>query len=365
MLQTVLKVHAPVTASATAKILPRWLLWIAAIAIAAGLAFVALRSIFADRPQPVAAAPVLPPAVSGLGYFEPSSGIVKVSASGSPDGAKIGTLLVNEGDRVSKGQVLAVVDTEPKLKAQLAQAQAAVALRRLHLERQRLDTRQSRTTRGAGVASAQAAANAAQAEYDRKLNLFRKGYATKATLDAAQQSLSAARAALVEAQAASARANGGTRGAQIDLAIAEQEVASAEADARVAQANLDQAYLRAPFDGRVLTIVARPGEKAGNDGVLELAATQDMRAVVEVYETDIGRIRIGQKVTLISDSLVSDVTGTVQRIGATVERQTTINNTPAATTDARVIKVFVVLDPAAQATVEGLSYLQLRGEFAR
>lgn len=274
-------------------------------------------------------------------------------------------MLVNEGERVAKGQVLAVIDTEPKLKAQVAQAQASVALRRLHLERQKLDIRQSRMSRGASVASAQAALNAAQAEFDRKQALFRRGYATRATLDSTQQAPAAARSALVAAQAASSRVNGTARGAQIDLAIAEQEVAAAEADLRVVQANLDQAYLRAPFDGRVLKIVARPGEKAGNDGVMELAATQCMRAVVEVYETDIALVKPGQQVTLVSDALPQSVAGTVERVGATIERQTIINNTPAATTDARVVKVFVTLDPEVRQAVSGYSYLQVRAEFAR
>ena len=52
----------------------------------------------------------------------------------------------------------------------------------------------------------------------------------------------------------------------------------------------------------VLKIHSRVGERPGSDGVMEVGASQSMEALVEVYESDINRISIGQSVTLISEN---------------------------------------------------------------
>jgi HlyD family secretion protein len=52
----------------------------------------------------------------------------------------------------------------------------------------------------------------------------------------------------------------------------------------------------------VLQIHARPGERVGPEGIVELADTSVMYAVAEVYETDVGRVRIGQRARIRSQN---------------------------------------------------------------
>ena len=71
-----------------------------------------------------------------------------------------------------------------------------------------------------------------------------------------------------------------------------------------AQAELQLSMVRAPIDGQVLEIHAREGERVDEFGILELGDTSVMYAVAEVYETDIGRVQVGQLLGLRSATAV-------------------------------------------------------------
>jgi HlyD family secretion protein len=321
----------------------------------------------AEAPPPAAA-----PAVVGLGYLEPASTVVIIGAPGGGESSRIVELRAAEGQQVEAGQVLAVLDSAARLAVQVESAQAHVRLKRLLLKRQRLDTESTLQSRRAALARARAELESSQAEYKRQLDLLTQQHTTAAVVDVKQKEFLTAQATVEEAEAALRRAESlvpvpqeGRTGNLIDVAVAEQELAAAEVDARVAQANLDQALIRAPFAGRVIAVKTRPGERVGSEGVLELGTTDQMRAVVEVYQTDITRIRVGQAVELRADVLQEPVAGTVERIGIAVKRQTVVNNDPATATDARVIDVHVALDPDKGLGLASLSRLQVRAVFAR
>ena len=150
---------------------------------------------------------------------------------------------------------------------------------------------------------------------------------------------------------------------QIDIAVARRELAAAEADLAQTRVQLNQASIRSPICGRVLVVHTRPGEKVSADGVMELGATETMIAIAEVYQSDIGLIRIGQPVELKSDTLSQPVTGVVERIGLKVKRQSVVNNDPATDTDARVIEVRIAVDPQSSTLVANLTRLQIRAHF--
>src|SRR5262249_36375397 len=104
-------------------------------------------------------------------------------------------------------------------------------------------------------------------------------------MDRAQRTLEAARERLKSLEE--------IRKENVDLQSAEPSSATAKVEH--ARAELEQTIVRAPADGRILKIHAYPGEEVGSQGILELGKTDRMFVVAEVYETDIGRIRIGQK----------------------------------------------------------------------
>ena len=118
----------------------------------------------------------------------------------------------------------------------------------------------------------------------------------------------------------------------------------ARAQLRYAEAELARSIVRAPFDGQVLEIHARTGERVAPQGILELGRTDEMYAVAEVYETDVRHIEVGQKAEISSPALEAPIQGVVERIGMKIGKLDALSTDPAARTDARVVEVEIRLD---------------------
>ena len=146
----------------------------------------------------------------------------------------------------------------------------------------------------------------------------------------------------------------------VDIEAAAAEVGSAQAAAKQAKANLALAYIRAPRDAQVLKIHTYPGEKVGNDGIVELGQTREMLAVAEIYQSDVDRVRIGQSAKITSDSFQGELEGSVEYIGLQVQRQNIVNTDPSANIDARIVEVKVCLDAASSQKVAGFTNLQVK-----
>lgn len=136
----------------------------------------------------------------------------------------------------------------------------------------------------------------------------------------------------------------GRAGAKARRDDAEAAVRAARAVLEAARAQLELAVVRAPIAGRVIEIHARAGERVGAEGVLELGRTDEMFAVAEVYETDIGGVEIGQRAVVTSPALDAPLEGTVDRIGLKVGKLDVLGTDPVAKTDARVVEVEIRLD---------------------
>jgi HlyD family secretion protein len=146
----------------------------------------------------------------------------------------------------------------------------------------------------------------------------------------------------------------------VDVQAAAAEVNSATSAVKEAKANLDLAFIRAPKDAQVLKIHAYPGEKVGNEGIVELGQTSRMLAVAEIYESDVSKVRIGQPATITSDVFAGELRGKVEHIGLQVQRQNIVNTDPSANIDARIVEVKVRLDEASSRKVAGLTNLQIK-----
>jgi HlyD family secretion protein len=245
----------------------------------------------------------------------------------------------------------------------------------------------------ATIAQLQAELDNAQAEYQRYQTLYQEGAISASSRDSkrlvwqtAQQQVNQAKANLRRIQTSrqqqltEAKANleriQASRQQQIkegeatldqiaevrpvDVAAAQAEVNRAIAATKRAEANLRQAYVRSPQDGQVFKIYTRPGELVSNDGIAEIGQSKQMYAVVEVYQSDVNKIRPGQKVQIDSDSLSSKLSGTVERIGWQIQRQNVINSDPSSNIDARVVEVHVQLDNASSQKAAKFTNLQVQ-----
>lgn len=122
-----------------------------------------------------------------------------------------------------------------------------------------------------------------------------------------------------------------------------------------AQAEQELSTVRSPITGQVIAVHSREGERVGLEGIVELGETSAMYAVAEVYETDIGRIRLGQRAKIRSPALPQELGGQVERIGMMIGKKDVLSTDPVADADARVVEVDIRLDnPKAVATLTNL-----------
>lgn len=153
-------------------------------------------------------------------------------------------------------------------------------------------------------------------------------------------------------------ATSSTSKVQLDAAVMELDVARANLAA--ARAHLDLSLVRSPIRAQVIKIHTYPGERVEVDGILELAQTDRMYAVAEVYETDITRVTPGQSATVNAPALAAPLTGIVERVSLQVGRMDALGTDPIAKTDARVVEVYILLDDSK--AVAGLTNLQVEVE---
>ncbi len=132
-----------------------------------------------------------------------------------------------------------------------------------------------------------------------------------------------------------------------DLDTAQMDLDIALADLDAAKARLELSVVRAPLRAQVLEIHAYPGERVGQEGIMELGRTDRMYAVAEVYETDITSVKVGQQARIQTSAMDQELTGKVERISLKVGRLDAVGTDPIAKTDARVVEVFILLDDSA------------------
>ncbi|HEX2556466.1 MAG TPA: HlyD family efflux transporter periplasmic adaptor subunit [Microvirga sp.] len=313
------------------------------------------------EPPPAPATASAPRVVVALGRLTPQDDVITVAPPFGSGDARIATLPVKEGDRVAKGEVVAILDNEAALRSAVEAAQAAVAVREAALAQTRAATIASRDEARASLSRAESVLQNAQREFERADELRRRGFAADATHDQRRAARDQAQREVEVARATLSRFERVDIDAQPDVLVAARNLDAARADLARARSDLDKAYVRAPTAGTVLTLHVRPGEKPGGKGVLNLGDLTHMTAELEVYQTQIGQVAVGDAVRISADALPRPLAGTVTRIGLEVGRQTVTDASPAANTDARVVKVHVGLDPSSSEIAQRYTNLQVIG----
>jgi len=278
--------------------------------------------------------------VAALGRLEPEGGIVRVTAA-LPEtvaGVVVSRVLVERGQDLKAGQLIGEIDMVAVAKARVAEAQAS-------LETARRDAKAA----GAQAEEACVLASVSARQSRRKTELQGRGLASSEETEVAKGD--------AEAGAASCKARKAATG------VAESRIASAQALLAQRQAELERTYVRAPFAGRVLDLVAEPGELVGPGGIVEMGRVDQMLAIAEVYETDIRLVKLGQRATVRSDALGKPLQGVVSRIRPKVQKMDQIGDDPAARKDARIIEVEIKLDDSRPAA--NLTNLQVEIEIGR
>lgn len=273
--------------------------------------------------------------------------------------ARISVLKVEEGTKVATGDILAVLDNEAQLKVAVEAAKASVAQRTAALEQTRAQVRASRDEAAAALSRAEATARNAQSDFERIDQLAKRGVSTEAALSKARTARDETSNEVERLKATLSRFASVDIDKQHDVVVAASNLDVARSELARATQDLDKAYVRAPITGTIITVLARPGEKPGTAGILRLGNLEAMKAEIEVFQTQIGFVSVGDPVTITADSLPKPLEATVSRIGLEVGRQTLVDPNPAANTDARVVKVHAALSPESSALAQRYTNLQM------
>ena len=286
------------------------------------------------------AVPLLPRQVSALGRIEPLGGISQVSVPSSLSNDRVREILVKEGQEVRKGQPLAVLESIDTLESSVRKSEAEIRVAESKLAAQ--DSVIARYKADLGQASAEAR---------RAEQLFAAGATSANRVEKLQADESSAKAQLAEAIATKA--------------TLVEDLSSSRASLDKDKTERAKATVLAPFSGTVFKVHARPGDKVGEDGLLEMGDSSRMGVIAEVYQSDRPMIALGQKASLSADGFKGrKVEGQVVEIAREVSRQTVFSGQAGENLDRRVLEVKIGLTPQESALASHLNYLQVNVLFA-
>ena len=211
----------------------------------------------------------------------------------------ISAVYVVQGDRVSRGQLLAKID-DSTLRAQLSQAQAQIAQNQAQAQSSALNVPITQSQMSNAVANARAALQTAQLTYSQNQTLYKQGYVSKTALEQSYSQYVTAQTAYQTAL--SNRGNTGVQSSQAQAA--QQAVRAAEAAANTLRTQIGQTSLYAPFDGVVTARLADPGTMAmPSTPVLRVSQINTVWVNVNVPDEDLAFVHAGTPVTFTTSQL--------------------------------------------------------------
>ncbi len=325
--------------------------------------------------------------VTALGRVEPKGEVITISGT---NGSRISELLVREGQQVKQGEILAYLeDHDEKLAernlaaSQLAETQmrydSATKYSEAQIQEAKTRIEQIKTPQSfevdaqkATVKQLSAELETAKKDYDRNQFLVDEGAISEEILDEKSVAYFSKKAELENAQAQlaqftetrstdlqNAEAQLMSAQAQLGQTQSEIDVQSAQSNLELTEARLERTIIRAPRPGKVLDIAAYSGESIDENGILQLGNIEQMYVVAEIYESDIGKVKLGQQAVISDSSLPRNIKGTVERISSQIGKNDVLDNDPAADVDSRVIEVRIRLNEASSSLVADLINLQV------
>ncbi|MCF8052653.1 MAG: efflux RND transporter periplasmic adaptor subunit [Desulfobacterales bacterium] len=214
---------------------------------------------------------------------------------------RIAKVMVEEGDRVKEGQVLATLDSD-RLQAQIRQVDAEIAAQQQVVDKLVAGTRPQEISQARAEAAAARARmkNAAQ-NFARIQRTTGTGATTQQALDDARARFDVEQANLLVKEKALNLALEGPR--KEDIAAARSRLDALTASLALLKVRLGDTTLKAPSAGIIQSRLLEPGEMAGPASpVFTLALTDPKWVRAYVPEPDLGLIQLGMRAVIQSDS---------------------------------------------------------------
>ncbi len=246
---------------------------------------------------PVEAAPVIERVIrQGMTFVGTVRAPSVTEVSSAVDG-RLARLLVEEGQRVERGELLAELETD-LIEAQLAAATAELVLRQEELRELENGSRPEE------IAEARAACEAARIVFRRRQTVYHRLQELFARGAVREDDLDEARAAYLEAKANLDRTEARLRllekGPRVeDIAQAKALVESQKHRVAELRIRLEKHKIRAPFTGYVTKKLSDVGAwLRQGDAVVQMVALDTVDAEVTVPEQYVARVRLGTEVTV-------------------------------------------------------------------
>ena len=353
----------------------------------------------AEQSQVVNVEPAPVTNVVAFGRLLPEGEVISLSVANAED-SRVNKILVEEGDWVEAGQIVAVLQGYERKMGDLEEAKQNVVLQEAKLKKIKSgDAKKSEIAAQQAVIDGlkaqlryetqakEAALNSVKAEleqtklsFGRKDSLQRQGAISQEEADQAREEFQVATAVLNQRQA-ELNNTIGTLEKQIiqekknlaklkevrpvDIEIAEAELEMAQIAVKQHQADVEDTQVRVPVAGRILRINTRVGERVDTEeGIIELGQTSQMYAIAEVYETEITKIELGQKAVIESEygGFEGKIAGEVTHIGLQVGKKTLTANSADPNTDenARVVEIKIRINDKDSKKVANLTNMQVQ-----
>jgi ABC exporter DevB family membrane fusion protein len=284
--------------------------------------------------------------IAGPGRVEPSSEDIKI---GSELSGRLKSVNVEEGDVIHRGQVLAVLENAD-YRAEVESAHASIIAKEAVLRRVINGARrQERAEALSSVSEAKAVLEDSKAELHRRQELFAAGVVSREELDRYAREADVAKAKYDSAVQQHALVDDHAR--EEDQSLAEADVKLAQAQFEEAEARYEKTFIRSPIDGAVLRKHHRSGESVSNsstvpDPVLTIGDRKVLRVRVDVDETDVSKVSVGQRAYVTADAYGKQkFWGHVVRVGQQLGPKNVRTDEPTERVDTKILETLVELDP--------------------
>ena len=229
------------------------------------------------------------------------------------EGLSVTEFLAEEGDIVKKGQVLARLNAA-SVDIQIQQTKASLARNTLAIDQANNQ-----------ITQAQIGRDHADADLERTKKLRTSGVATQQTLDQFQAAYDLANAQLAGAKL-------GLEGAQADRVTIDAQMANL-------QLNKSRTEIKAPVDGYISSRSVQIGGIASGakPAMYEIVANGTVKLLAEIPESDLPRIKVGQRASITVNGFDKPIEGEVKLISPAVNQQTRIGIAHVAVTSDRLI----------------------------
>ena len=281
--------------------------------------------------------------IAAPGRVEAVSEEIRVSSEIS---GRLRKVIVEEGDRVKSGQILAEIENND-YKARVALAEAELEQREAELRHTVNGARtQERREAEAAMNAAHAVLENSKSEAERRRGLADRNILSRDEAERYERTYQVSQAQYEQAAQHFSFIDAAAR--EEDVAKGQAEVESARAQVAEARALLEKSFIRAPLDGVILRKLRHGGESVStqfDSPVITMADDSTLRVRLDVDETDVAKLQVGQKAYVTAEAYGPQrFEGRVIRVGRILGRKNVRTDEPSEHVDTKILETLLELN---------------------